>query len=402
MTTAFYPPKRDLAHPFDPPPEVLAWRRDTPLKRVKTWDGTEAWLVLSYDDVRFVLSDERFSADPLRPGFPEKSAAYKNNLGKDRTVRTLDNPEHATHKRMLLRDFTVKRVDQLRPAILMKIEAQIDEMKAKGKPAEFLSGLAMPIPTMVICELLGVPYADRDFFGERSQLAISGDIPAEVSAAAGRELNDYSEKLIDIKNVDPGDDLISRLVVEQMRHGHLTRKEVIDYVRFILIAGHETTTNMIALSTLALLRHPDQLAILRDNPDRATVANAVEELLRYLSVTHTGRRRVAKVDVEVRGQTIKAGEGVIAANNIADRDELVFPDAARLDLRRNNARAHLAFGSGIHQCLGQLLSRVELQLLHGTLWQRLSTLALAVPFEEIRFNEGTSVFGVRAMPVTWS
>lgn len=398
----FYPPKRDLSHPFDPPAAVMAWASEEPVRRVRTWDGTQAWLITKYRDIRFVLSDDRFSADPSRPGFPEKSAAYQQNLGQDRTVRTLDNPEHGRHKRMLLRDFTVKRVDDMRPVIQEKIDAQIEAMLAKGPPVDLVADLGFPIPTMVICELLGVPYADRDFFSERSQLAISGDVPAEISAGAGRELNAYSEKLIDLKDSEPGNDLISRLVTEQLRHGHLTRKEVVDYVRFILIAGHETTTNMIALSTLALLRHPAQRDILVDNPDKATVANAVEELLRYLSVTHNGRRRVAKVDVVVGGHTIRAGDGVIAANNVGDRDESVFPNAATLDLRRKNANAHIAFGAGIHQCLGQLLSRVELQLLHTNLWKRIPTLALAAPFETLEFNEGTSVFGVRKLPVTWS
>jgi cytochrome P450 len=401
--TVFYPPKRDPSHPFDPPPQVMQWNNEKPVRRVKTWDGTEAWLITRYEDVRSALTDDRVSADPSRPGFPEKSAAYKEVLGKDRTVRTLDSPEHAVHKRMILRDFTVKRVEELRPAIQDRINAQIDGILAKGPPADIVTDLALPIPTMVICELLGVPYEDRDFFGDRSQFAISSEVSPDVASAAGRELNEYIEKLIDAKDAKPDNDLISRLVVDQLRAGNLTRKEVVDYGRFVLIAGHETTANMIALSTLALLAHPDQLEDLKaHNTDSTLVANAVDELLRYLSVTHTGRRRVAKEDLIIGGQLIKAGEGIIVANNIADRDETVFPNAARLNIRRDNARAHLAFGFGIHQCLGQLLSRVELQLVHSTLWKRIPTLELAVPLDEIAFNEGGSVFGVRSVPVKWT
>jgi cytochrome P450 len=193
--------------------------------------------------------------------------------------------------------------------------------------------------------------------------------------------------------------MLSRLAVDQLRPGHLTREQVIDMARIMLIAGHETTANMIALSSLALLAHPDQLDDLRADPK--LIPNAVDELLRFLSVAHTGRRRVAIEDVEIGGQLIRAGDGVIVANNAADRDESVFPDASQLDIRRPNARSNLAFGYGIHQCIGQLLSRVELQVVHGTLWRRIPSLRLAVAFEEVEFRDDGAVYGLRALPVEW-
>ena len=398
----FFPPKRDPGRPLDPPPELMKWSKENRVRKVQTWDGTEAWLIMRYEDVRSALADPGVSADPTLPGFPEKSAAYKEVLGKDRNLRTLDNPEHARHKRMLIRDFTVKRIGEMKGPIHDRINGQIDEMLKKGPPADIFTDLALPIPTMVICELLGVPYQDRDFFADRSQTAISSDVPAEEASKAGAELNTYIEGLIEKKQIEPANDLISRLVHEQMKEGALTRDEVVNYGRFILIAGHETTANTIALSTLALLNNPEQRADLQANQDDdQLVGNAVEELLRFLSVTHTGRRRVATTELTFGDTVIPAGSGLIIANSIADRDCDVFEVPDQPNIRRENARANLAFGFGIHQCLGQLLSRVELKLVHSTLWRRIPTLELAVPIEELPFHEAGSVYGVKSLPVTW-
>jgi cytochrome P450 len=397
-----YPPKRDSKCPFDPPKELLHLQKEKPIVRVRQWDGIEAWLVTRYEDAKTVFSDNRFSVNPKYPGFPEKSAAYKQIMGQDHNLRTMDSPEHAVQKRMLARDFTVRRLEEMRPAIQARVDSLIDNMLAKGPPAEIWEDLAFPVPTMVICELLGVPYQDRDYFAERSYVCTSHEVTAEEATLAGRELYDYLEQLVESKDKNPQNDLVSRLVVEQMRHGHLSRKDTIELARFILIAGHETTANTIALSTISLLQNPDQLAYLKQSlDDQAALTNSVDELLRYLSVAHTGRRRVAIADVMVGDQLIKAGEGVIIANNVADRDESIFPEADKLDLKRPNARANLAFGYGMHQCLGQLLSRVELQIVHSTLWRRMPTLALDIPFSELQFREDTPVYGVRAVPVTW-
>jgi cytochrome P450 len=168
----------------------------------------------------------------------------------------------------------------------------------------------------------------------------------------------------------------------------------------MLLAGHETTANMIALGTLALLEHPDQLDLLRSTDDPALVASAVEELLRYLNITHNGRRRVATEDIEIAGEVIRAGEGIIMPNDIGNRDPSVFPDPDRLDLRRN-PRRHVAFGFGVHQCLGQPLARMELQVVYGTLYRRIPTLRLAAPLEAVPFKHDGSVYGVYELPVTW-
>lgn len=396
---AEFPFPRDMSRPFDPPPLLAAAGAVEGLAKVRIWDGTRAWLITRYDDAKQVLGDSRFSADPTKPGFPEKSAGYKGSIGQDKNLRTMDDPEHAAEKRLVGRDFTVKRIQEMRPAIQAKVDGLIDAMLDKGPPAEIVHDFALPVPTMVICELLGVPYEDRDEFAERSYTCLSSGVSIEESTAAGEALFGYVDRLIDIKDREPGNDLMSRLVVDELRAGNMTRKHIVDLARLVLIAGHETTANMIALSVAALLHHPDQLALLKADPGLAP--NAVEELLRYLSVAHTGRRRAAVADVQVAGQLIRAGEGVIVANSMADRDEAVFEDARTLDLKRPNARATMAFGYGIHQCIGQLLSRVELQIVHATLWRRIPDLRLAEPFENLPFREDTSVYGLRQLPVTW-
>ncbi|MFC4311994.1 cytochrome P450 [Steroidobacter flavus] len=398
--SAKFPPKRNSARPFDPPDQLLALLSQ-PLVRIRQWDGVNAWLIARYEDVRSVLNSANFSADPRKPGYPEKSAAYGATVGQDHNLRTMDEPEHGVQKRMLLQDFSVKRVNELRPAIQAKVDQLLDDMIAKGPPAEFVHDFALAIPTMVICELLGVPYADRDYFAEQTAICLSSDHPAEVGAAAGRNLSEYIDRLLDVKDATPENDLLSRLVVEQLRTGALSRKDVVGLARLILIAGHETTANTIALSTLALLINPDQAQILRAGTDAATLSNAIDELLRYLSVTHTGRRRVAIADVEINGQLIRAGEGVIILTNIADRDERIFDGAAKLDLKRKNARNLMTFGTGSHRCLGAFLSKVELEIAHSTLWRRLPGFRLACPFEQIEFIESGQVLGVRRLPVAW-
>lgn len=395
----FFPPARDMIRPFDPPPLMMEWFRKPGLTKVRTWDGTEAWLVTRFREARKVLGDQRFSADPSKPGFPEKSAGYKGSIGKDKNIRTVDDPEHGQEKRFLARDFAVTRLNEMRPAIQAKVDSLIDDLLAKGSPAEFFEDFALAIPTMVICEMLGVPYEDRDWFAGRSYTCLSSEVDVAKSEAAGKELYDYIDGLIDLKQREPGNDLMTRLVEEALNPGLKTRKSCVELARIVLIAGHETTANMIALSVAALLHFPDQLALLKSDP--SLVRNAVEELLRFLSVAHTGRRRVATADIEIGGTLIRAGEGVIIANSVSDRDENEFSDPSVLDVTRKNAKLNMAFGYGNHQCLGQMLSRVELEIVHSTLWRRMPTLQLAVPFEEVPFREDTSVYGIRALPIRW-
>lgn len=392
-----------MTRPFDPPPALRDWLENDPVRQVRLWDGSTAWLVTRHADVRAVMRNEAcISVDPRRPGFTQKSAAYSAVLGTDRNLRTLDNPEHGIQKRMLVRDFTLQGVAALEPGTREIIETLIGELLAKGPPADLFQDLAFLVPTRVICNLLGVPFEDRRFFAERSTACISHVSTFAEAAAAGQELYDYLDRIVGEKERRPGEDLLSRLVAG-MRDGAIAREDLIGLARFLLIAGHDSTANTMALSALALLRHPDQLADLKAGlGDRARVTNAVDELLRYLSVAHTGRQRVTVAPIEVGGWLIPAGQPIVLANNVADRDARVFPDPDRLDLRRPNARAALVFGDGVHQCLGQQLARRELILFHEILWRRIPGLRLAMPFEEIRFVESGTIYAVETLPVAWS
>jgi hypothetical protein len=267
-------------------------------------------------------------------------------------------------------------------------------------PADLAEAFALPLPATVICELLGVPYDEHERFERLSRAQISRLTTAPDALAGLREMLELIDQTVEEKTAAPGDDIISRLVTEQVATGAVTRAEVVEICQGLLVAGHETTANMIALGTLTFLQHPGLLAELRDTADQALIDSSVEEMLRYLTVAHTGKRRVATADIDVGRCTIRAGEGVIIALEAANRDPAAFTHPDVLDIRRAS-RHHLAFGFGIHQCLGQALARTELSVVYGTLLRRIPTLRLAVPLEEIRFKHESVVYGVHELPVTW-
>ncbi len=311
----------------------------------------------------------------------------------------MDDPEHARLRRMVTAPFAIKRVEALRPAVQRIVDDLIDDMLAGPRPVDLVEAFALPVPSLVICQLLGVPYTDHDLFQGHSRNLISRSVAVEQRTASFEALHDYLDRLLARKGDEPGDDLLSQLVA-RVRAGELSRSDAAGIGVLLLVAGHETTANMIALGTLALLEHPDQLALLRDGDDPKLVAGAVEELLRYLNITHTGRRRVALADIEIGGVTIRAGEGLILANDIANRDPETFPEPGALDLTRD-ARRHVAFGFGVHQCLGQPLARMELQVVYSTLYRRIPTLRRATELESIPFKHDGQVYGVYELPVTW-
>lgn len=396
-TLPSFPMARAGGCPFDPPPELL---EREPVSRVRIWNGETPWLVTGYDEQRAVLADQRFSADTTKVGYPHASSSIAARRRTFRAFISMDDPEHDRHRRMLTRNFMVKRVEAMRPRVQEIVDGLIDEMLAGPQPADLVSAFALPVPSLVICELLGVPYADHDFFQKCSRTIISRESPPEEAIAANESLREYLLELIAAKQKAPTDDLIGRLVSGQVAAGELTAHEAADMSVLMLIAGHETTANMIALGTLALLEHPDQLAELRETQDKALVANAVEELLRYLNIVHSGRRRVAVADAEVGGHLVRAGEGIILANDAGNRDDSAFPDPDVLDIHRK-ARHHVAFGYGVHQCLGQPLARMELQVVYSTLYKRIPTLRLAIPLEDVQFKHEMAVYGVHSLPVAW-
>ncbi|MGW5647765.1 cytochrome P450 [Saccharopolyspora sp. NPDC003752] len=392
-----FPMDRAQGCPFDPAPG-LAER--APVSRVRLWDGSTPWLVTRYADVRALLVDPRVSVDVAQPGFPHTNAVSKARDAQMKTLMQMDAPEHTAQRRLLTPEFTPKKIEALRPRIQRIADELVDALLAGPKPVDIVEALALPIPSQVICELLGVPYADRDFFQEVARTLVMDESDPLRALAASEELNAYLEELVVAKDAEPGEDLISKLAVEHYRTGEMTRREISVLGQLLLVAGHDTTASMIALGTAALLTHPEQFHAVRDSDDPALVANAVEELLRYLSITHTEARRVAREDLEIGGQTIRAGEGIIAVKSTANRDPAAFPDPDVLDVRRK-ARHHVAFGHGAHHCLGHALARVELQVVYGTLYRRIPTLELAVPPEQLVFKQDAVFYGVRELPVTW-
>ncbi|MFW3168803.1 cytochrome P450 [Geodermatophilus sp. CPCC 206100] len=399
VETSEYPFRREMSCPFDPPPDLAELRRREPVTRVRLWDGSSAWLVTRYDDVREVLADRRFSSDMNRPGFPTHGAGVAATRQRHRTFLNMDDPEHAAHRRMLTRDFMVKRVERLRPRIQESVDALLDEFLRRPEPADLVTGLALPVTSGMIADLLGVPAEEHEFFQSRSTLLVSPDADVAESLQAYEDLRDLFRELIQRRRRAPAADVISHLITLE-DDGRLAPDETLNMLRLLITAGHETTANMIALGTLALLEHPDQLAWLMAEPT-ARAAGAVEELLRYLTISHFGRRRVATEDVVVAGRLIRAGEGVIAANDSANRDAAAFPDPDVLDLGRDS-RHHLAFGYGTHQCLGQPLARVELQVVYPTLFRRLPHLRAAEPVGALRFKESMVFYGLFGLPVRWS
>jgi hypothetical protein len=395
-----YPMARDRGCPFDPPPELDHLRADAPISRVRIWDGSTPWLLTRFEDQRAALADPRFSADSELAGYPHISDSAQARRAEFRTFLTMDDPEHGRMRRMLTGDFAIKRMEALRPRIQHIADRLIDDMLAAPPPADLVECLGLPLPSLVICDLLGVPYADHEFFQQETHALVSRTAAPAVALAANDRLRDYLSDLISAKDAEPSDDMLSRLIVERMRTGEITHDELARMAMLLLIGGHETTANMISLGTLALLRNPEQLALLRRSEDPSFVAHAVEELLRYLTVVHHGRRRVALTDVEIGGQLIRAGEGVIVSYEVANRDSDVFADPRRLDIERD-ARSHVAFGFGIHQCLGQPLARVELQVVYGTLIRRIPTLRLATDIDSVPFKSDGLIYGVYELPVAW-
>ncbi|GHF70571.1 hypothetical protein FHX82_005577 [Amycolatopsis bartoniae] len=391
-----YPMRRRC--PFDPPPELARLQAAEPVSRVRLWDGSTPWLVTRYDDVREMLRDPRVSADTDRPGYPFPTPSMAASRGELKTFMRRDGAEHSAGRRPLVPHFTARQAETLRPGIQRIADELTDHLLAGPRPADLVESFALPVSSLVICELLGVPYADRAFFHRTGRSMVSPAVTPAESVAAARELMAYLDDLVARKTAGPGDDLLGRLAAEWLAPGRMTRREIAEMGQLLLIAGYETTANMIALGVVALLEHPAQLARLREDP--GLLPGAVEELLRYLSIVHIGRRRTATADLVVGGRRIREGEGMIAATDIADRDESVYSQPDVLDLRRA-PRHHLAFGSGPHQCLGQALARVELQVVYGTLLRRVPALALAVPADQLRYKDEMVVYGVHELPVTW-
>ena len=395
-----YPMERDARCPFAPPPQMLEMGEAKPLSRVRIWDGSTPWLITGHAVARELFADSRVSVDDRREGFPHWNEHMLSTVHKrPRSVFTSDAEEHTRFRRMLSKPFTFKRVEGLRPAIQEVTDECIDSILAGPKPADIVAKLALPVPTRVISEMLGVPYEDHEFFQHHANVGLARYATAEDGQKGAMSLAQYLINLVETKMKDPDEDAVSDLA-ERVAAGEISVKEAAQLGTGLLIAGHETTANMIGIGVLALLEHPDQAAILRETDDPKVIANAVEELMRYLSIIQNGQRRIAIEDIEIEGETIKAGEGIIIDLAPANWDAKAFPEPGRLDLQRSDA-AQVGFGYGRHQCVGQQLARAELQIVFHTLLRRIPTLELAIPIEEVAFKHDRLAYGVYELPVTW-
>ena len=308
----------------------------------------------------------------------------------------MDPPDHSRLRRMLTPEFTVRRMRRLEPRIAEIVDAALDDLENAGKPADLVPHFALPVPSLVICELLGVPYADRAEFQHRSSRQLDMSLPIEERLALGREGRAYMTSLVERAQADPGEDMLGMLVRE---HGDdLSTAELVGIASLLLIAGHETTSNMLGLGTLALLRHPEQLAAVRDDPSQ--VEPAVEELLRWLSIVHSGMPRTTTTEVEIAGQTIPAGQLLVLALPAANRDPALVVEPDRLDISRG-APGHVAFGHGVHHCLGAPLARMEMRLAFPALLRRFPHLALDEELTDVPFRELNLIYGAESLKVRW-
>ncbi|MFF8960615.1 cytochrome P450 [Streptomyces sp. NPDC014894] len=379
--------------PFDPPRELLRLSEEGPLTRMAFPDGSVGWLATGHQVVRTVLGDARFSSrtELLRMPVPYPWEARPAPPG---FFVGMDAPRHTRFRTLLAGQFTMRRMRRLTSRVEEIAEGRLDAMERRGSPADLVADFALPIPALTICELLGVPYEAHEAFQDHAAVMVSSGSTPEEMAAANTGLDELMLDTVRRKRTGSDDDLLGGLVSS----GELDESEIAGVGKLLLVAGHETTANMLSLGVYALLRHPEQLAALRERP--ALMDSAVDELLRYLSIGQFGPLRAALEDVELAGRLIRKGEVVMTSAPAANRDPHRFPNAHELDVGRS-ASGHLAFGHGMHQCIGQHLARIEMRVAYAALFRRFPRLRVAVPPEELSLRSEMFVYGMHRFPVSW-
>lgn len=386
---------------FDPDPSTERIREDGGIGHVTTPFGFDGWLVTGLADARAMLSDSKRFSNVIPP--ERFRRVVDDEMSDEDIARTragnllgFDPPEHTRLRRMLTPSFTVRQMRRLEPRIAQIVEDHLGAMERSGPPVDLITAFALPIPSLVICELLGVPYQDRADFQRRSNRLLDLSLPQRDRMTLFRESREYMVDLVTRAQADPGQEMLGALVRE---HGDdLSTDELVGIGNLLLIAGHETTANMLGLGTLALLRHPDQLRVVRDRPE--LVEAAVEELLRWLSIVSVGVTRIATEPVEIAGQRIEAGEMVMASLPAANRDPALVDHPEDLDVTRG-AIGHLAFGHGVHHCLGAPLARAEMRIAYPALLRRFPGLWLAGPDADVQLRDTSAIYGVASLPVAW-
>ncbi len=395
-------PYADPAFVADPFPLYRRLREEGPVRRVVIAGGLDAWLVTRYEDGLEALSDTRLSSD-VRDASDARLLQQLPDTERESILSNMlrsDPPDHTRLRRLVSKAFTARRVAGMRPRIQAVTDRLLDAVVPTGR-ADLVADFALPLPVTVISELLGVPVDDRhDFQRWTDRMIMRGAEPPDPAVVneAWQHMRAYVTELIRAKRALPGDDLLSGLITARDEEQQLTEDELIAMVFLLLAAGYITTVNLIAGGIALLLAHPGQLDLLRSDPELLT--GAIEEILRYDGPVSPGIARFAREDVEIAGVTIPRGATVLIASAIADRDPARFPDPDRLDITRQD-NAHLAFGHGIHYCLGAPLARLEGDIAIGTALRRLPGLALAVEPDEIRWRPG-GLRGPLSLPVTFT
>lgn len=385
------PPRRSLFHQ----PEILReMREEDRLSTVTTWDGKQVWYVTRYADACRVLRDSRFSVAPNN-GLPELSP------GRDKTPGTLgrtDEPRHRELRRMFTDEFLAKRIDLLRPSIEHTVAVQLEHLLSATPPVDFHAAFSMGIPAETVGSLLGAPADTREVF--RRSLAILTDRTTTVAekSTADRELYSCCRQLVEQKSAEPGDDIISRCMTGPLRDGRMHPEEAYRTTMQLVSGGHDTTAATITTGVLTMLVKPEWRQALRGQPDAAH--DAVEELLRFHTPMTDGLPRVALEDVVIGGTQIRAGDGLLVCVASANHDERAFDRPDELMVDRSAARHHLAFGHGVHRCIGQWLARAQIQTAVTAVATEIPTLRLAVPLETLTFGN-RFIAGVQELPVTW-
>jgi cytochrome P450 len=385
------PLQRAARCPLAPPPEFASWRQESGLQRAM-WNGQQVWSVSRYQDIRAALVDPRLSAETLPNLFGESRDAPV-------VFARIDDPEHHRVRRMMTSQFTFRRTEAMRPQIQELVDKYLDAMIDKGPPADIVRDFGLPVPSLVIALLLGVPPEDLELFQHNSTAGLDVKSTDEQRAQGFIEMYGYIQELVARKEREPGDDLISRLITDYVATGQLDYNTVAVNGVIMMLAGHETTANMISLGTVALLEHREVFERLGQTDDAAVIANAIEELLRYLSIVHAQVDRIATEDLILGGQQIRAGDRLLMNLPAGNWDSEFVDSPETLDIGRN-VRGHVAFGYGTHQCIGANLARVEMQVAFSTLARRLPGLQLAVPPDELKFKDA-DIYGMKELPVTW-
>ncbi|AQT76086.1 MULTISPECIES: cytochrome P450 family protein [Streptomyces] len=394
-------PYADPAFLADPFPLYRQLREEGPVRRVVAAGGLDAWLVTRYEDALAALSDPRLSSDVRDASDPRLLAQLPGTERESMLSNMLrsDPPDHTRLRRLVSKAFTARRVAQMRPRIQAVTDSLLDRIAPAGR-ADLVADFALPLPVTVIGELLGVPPDDRlDFQRWTDRMIMRGAEPPDPAVVdeAWQHMRAYVTGLIGDKRAHPGDDLLSGLISARDEERRLSEDELIAMVFLLLAAGYITTVNLIGAGIAMLLAHPGQLALLRSRPE--LLESAIEEFLRYDGPVNPGIARFAREDVEIAGTAVPRGATVLIASAIADRDPARFPDPDRLDITRQD-NAHLAFGHGVHYCLGAPLARLEGNIAIGTALRRLPGLALAVEPDEIRWRPG-GLRGPLSLPVTF-